>query len=200
MTTTMKYANLDLGTVEAVFNKLGGMEGAQRFLRNELVVSTAIPAEYPIWKTVKLGLHKTPAAYRKALKSTNFKIGSWGDDILNKVSISETEQELDLVRRSVAELGFKDGAKYSDICAKAVELGLELCPNEVGPALRLQYKDQPRGEWFRVAMEPLTDSGGYLHVFRLEHGEDGVWLYGGYGHPDDFWSSDSVFVFGRPRK
>jgi len=29
---TMKYATLDLGTVEAVFNKLGGLEGAKRFL------------------------------------------------------------------------------------------------------------------------------------------------------------------------
>lgn len=32
---TMKYANLDLGTIEAVFNKLGGIEGAQAFLRDE---------------------------------------------------------------------------------------------------------------------------------------------------------------------
>jgi hypothetical protein len=29
---TMKYATLDLGTIEAVFNKLGGLEGANRFL------------------------------------------------------------------------------------------------------------------------------------------------------------------------
>lgn len=37
--STMKYASLDLGTIEAVFNKLGGTEGAQRLLRGELVVS-----------------------------------------------------------------------------------------------------------------------------------------------------------------
>ncbi len=42
MTTTMKYASLELGTIEAVFNKLGGMEGAQRFLRGdaEVVIKT----------------------------------------------------------------------------------------------------------------------------------------------------------------
>lgn len=36
----MKYNNLDLGTIEAVFNKLGGMEGAKAFLRGavEIVV------------------------------------------------------------------------------------------------------------------------------------------------------------------
>jgi len=34
----MKYASLDLGTVEAVFNKLGGVEGATQFLRGEWVL------------------------------------------------------------------------------------------------------------------------------------------------------------------
>lgn len=35
----MKYSNLELGTIEAVLNKLGGEEGVKRFLRGELVVS-----------------------------------------------------------------------------------------------------------------------------------------------------------------
>lgn len=34
----MKYKDLDLGTIEAVFNKLGGLEMAKRFLRNELEI------------------------------------------------------------------------------------------------------------------------------------------------------------------
>ena len=38
----MKYATLELGTVEAVFNKLGGMDGAKRFLADEL---TLVPKE-----------------------------------------------------------------------------------------------------------------------------------------------------------
>jgi len=38
MTTTMKYASLELGTIEAIVNKLGGMEGAQRFLRGDAEV------------------------------------------------------------------------------------------------------------------------------------------------------------------
>ena len=35
----MKYANLDLGTIEAVFNKLGGIDAAQAFLRDEVTVT-----------------------------------------------------------------------------------------------------------------------------------------------------------------
>lgn len=37
---TNKYSSLDLGTIEAVFNKLGGIEGAQRFLRGDVGVVT----------------------------------------------------------------------------------------------------------------------------------------------------------------
>lgn len=33
--STNKYASVDFGTAEAVFNKLGGMEGIHRFLRGE---------------------------------------------------------------------------------------------------------------------------------------------------------------------
>ena len=40
MKKTMKYARLDLGTIEAVFNKLGGIEGAESFLRNEIELIT----------------------------------------------------------------------------------------------------------------------------------------------------------------
>lgn len=42
-----KYASLDLGTVEAVFNKLGGLGGAAQFLRGELVVQPAVIPEPP---------------------------------------------------------------------------------------------------------------------------------------------------------
>ena len=34
----MKYASLELGTIEAIVNKLGGMEGAHRFLRGDAEV------------------------------------------------------------------------------------------------------------------------------------------------------------------
>ena len=42
MKDTMKYSDATFGLAEAVFNKLGGMEGAQRFLRGdaEVVIKT----------------------------------------------------------------------------------------------------------------------------------------------------------------
>jgi hypothetical protein len=53
-----KYGKLDLGQIEAIVNKLGGMEGVRKFLAEETVVAPTpstiyvdrtIPANYPDW-------------------------------------------------------------------------------------------------------------------------------------------------------
>lgn len=154
-----------------------------------------------VWKKIKLGTGlKTAENFRDALKQNGIKIGDWASDILGKPAfkVSDTEQEVKLVIKSVAELGFAQGATYTDIKAKAKEIGLDLCPAEVGPQLRLQYLDQPKGEWLIIAMEPIAASDGNLRLFNVvAHGDDGLWLHSNYGNPDDFWHADPRFVFCR---
>jgi hypothetical protein len=70
---------------------------------------------------------------------------------------SMTRTDVDLVV-SVSELGFDDSTSIADIYRRAGELGLELCPAEVAPLLRLQYVNQPIGEFFNVAMRPIAFS------------------------------------------
>lgn len=113
--------------------------------------------------------------------------------------VAAEETEVDLVVVSVAELGFKNGVKREDIYARAKELGLGLCPAEVGPQLRLQYADQSGGEWLVIGMEPITGSGGSLRLFRVGHGDFGLWLGGSCGGPDSIWRAGRRFVF-VPRK
>ena len=154
---------------------------------------------FPIWKTIKLGTGlKTADDFRQVLKKAGCKIGNWGNDILGKsvFTASETEIEVDLVNVSVAELGFKDGATRRDIYERALELGLGLCHAEVSPQLRLQYKDQPMGEWLLIGMELISNSRGGLSVFNVGHDGDGFWLDGYGGYPDDFWD-DHRWVFVR---
>ncbi|MDO8664011.1 MAG: hypothetical protein Q7K44_00445, partial [Candidatus Liptonbacteria bacterium] len=139
------------------------VDGIDRDTFRRVIGLKPIEHSFPLWKTIKLdtGL-KTADDFRKALKQSGCKIGNWGNDILGNpaFTVSDTETEVDLVNVSVAELGFKNGAPRKDIYERAVSLGLELCPNEVGPQLRLQYTDQPKGEWLRIAMEPITGSDG----------------------------------------
>jgi len=101
-------------SVEAIFNKLGGVEGARSFLRGETVVKIAEPPNFPVWKTITLGTGlKTAGDFRKALKKSGDSIGDRGDDILGKPAFtaSDTEIKVDLVNVSVAELVFKDSEK-----------------------------------------------------------------------------------------
>ncbi len=156
--------------------------------------------QFPTWRTVTIGTHKTVEELKTAIKQAGCYISDWADDILGKkaFTLSSEKTEFELVKISVAELGFKNGATLKDIYAKALELGLDKCPAEVGPQLRLQYDDQPKGEWLLIAMEPISDSDGDPLVFYVMRYDDGEsWLYASYDDPDYVWDSQNVWVFAR---
>ncbi len=153
---------------------------------------------FKTWKTIKLGTGlKTPEDFRKGVNTVGMKIDDSANDILGKpaFTVAESGTEVELIVASIAELGFKDGATRKNIYSRAEELGLDLCPPEVGPQLRLQYTYQPKGEWLVIAMEPITNSGGSLQLFYLGRGDDARWLDAHVGHPDGFWHCNYRFVF-----
>lgn len=179
-------------------------KGLQKVLKATLCVTKKNKDVMPFktWRTVKLGTGiKDVDGFRKALNKVDCNISDWSNYILGKPafeqSVVEAETEVELVNVSVAELGFKGRATRADIYKRAQELGLDLCPAEVGPQLRLQYKDQPKGEWV-VAMEPISDSNGDLRVFYVGRDDDGEqWLGAHFGYPDSVWAGGHRFVFVR---
>lgn len=184
------------GPFKDLIEKLSGDDGGQ-WLRalNKMLRKENSWEVFPVRKTIKLGTHKSIDSLCGAIKGNGCRISDWANDILNKVTVSSIETKVDLVVISVAELGFKDGATRAYIYEKAKRLGLELCPAEVGPQLRLQYKDQPREEWLLIAMKPIPDFRGDLRVFGVEHGLGGLWLDASFGYSDRFWSGDYRWVF-----
>jgi len=112
---------------------------------------------FKIWETIKVGTYKNAdELYKAVLELTRHE-----NEMMKSIfriqgeSIIDLEKEINLINVSVEELGFLNGAIYGDILVKAKELGLELCPLEVGPHLYLQYRDQPEGDELRIAMEPV---------------------------------------------
>lgn len=97
------------------------------------------------------------------MKRLGVKISRYAQDLLNspKLTITEQREEIELVVRTVADLGLSDGATTEEVYAAAKKQGLELCPPEVGPLLRLRSDTETRlGVFLVVAMEPITDSFG----------------------------------------
>lgn len=158
------------------------------------------PPAFPTWRTITIGDQTSVKALVKAIEAKGLKIGDWARDILNKVMLAKKPEELELVVVSVADLGFKNGASRKDIYDRAISLGLSLCPAEVGPQLRLQYADQPNGEWLRIAMEPIAHSDGDISVFGVDRRDDDRWLRTSIGHPDDVWHPDDCWVFLRGKQ
>lgn len=108
------------------------------------------------------------------------------------------------IKLKVRDLGFPNGATTQKIYEKAEELGLDLCPPETGPQIRLHYeeifkREQPQGEWFCIGMKQISDSDGHPSVFVVRRNDDGErWLSGRWAEPERRWDSDCEFVF-RPR-
>ena len=158
--------------------------------------------KFEVFKTIKLGTGlKSADDFRVALKDGGFRISRWASDILDMSAFTAVSQktEVDLVVVSVAELGFKNGASRSEIYKCAEELGLEICPPEVGPQLCLQLKDQPSSELLFIGMEPIFDSDGYPSVFIVGHYGNDPRLDSHRGRSDNFWGGDFCWVFLRRR-
>lgn len=125
--------------------------------------------------------------------------------------------EIPTVRLRVSDLGFLEGALTRELIGseqdrdifgnpapftggRGKQMGLELCSPDVGPALRLEYADQPLGERLHVAMIPIRASDGEPRIFVVLHGEGGLRLDAARARPTDKWAANDLFVFqtGRP--
>lgn len=135
--------------------------------------------------------------YEQVLTQRGINISDWAKDMLGSKDFATLPrpEKVNLVRLTVGGLGFTDNPTTDQVYQKAQELGLELCPPEVGPELRLKYQDQPLYEWTYIGMKQIADSGGRPYVFGLARREDGFWLGGSWADPGDRWNLGDEFVF-----
>ncbi len=139
---------------------------------------------------------QSPQEAEKVLLDKDYIISYGAEDILQKTIFSQEGKTYNLVSFSVSQLGLPGGATLREIYIKAQELGLELCPAEVGPQLRLHYSDQSNNEWLVVAMDSISDSSGDPRLFRVGRGSVGLWLKDDDGRLGYVWHDDyERFVF-----
>lgn len=123
----------------------------------------------------------------------------WAKQMLTHPKFEEyrqKEQTTDrFVRLTVADLGFSSEATTQEIYDRAAELGLDLCPPDVGPAWRLAHLDQSNGDYFWVAMPQVPDADGSPSVFYLCSFDDGLGLLGFDAGPGGWWDAWNQFLF-----
>ena len=158
-------------------------------------------AGIPTWRTITLGAHTGVDAYRDALDAAGIKVGVAADEILGRPAFAYATMklEVELAIVSVAELGLDaEASSYAEIYARAKRVGLELCPAEVGPRLRLDYRNQPLGDALDVAMEPVATYSGEPTILALVNFGSGLMLIGSDGRSGAMVPRNRRFVFALP--
>lgn len=124
---------------------------------------------------------------------------------------SPTPVSVHTVELSAVELGLPAGGTFARVVQSAAALGLELCPLELGPHLRLQLLDQPEGSRgqtatphtappgaITVASHPISEDENTPCGFYLRRIEGALWLRAYRSWPGHVWSGTDRFVFVEP--
>ncbi|MEH2492255.1 hypothetical protein [Bradyrhizobium sp. AZCC 2230] len=189
-----------------------GQCSAREVLQNQLKLGKIAPVhrtpklirsvrDVSTWRTIAVGTFPDPLALRSALDAAGCNIGGLASEVLARpaFTVSSSRTNVELVAVSAVELGFEtDTVTLAAVYTRARQLGFELAPAEVGPQLRLQYLDQPMGEFLVVAMEPIRTWSHAPIVLNVANGGAGLILIGQDGRDDAEIPVTSRFVFARP--
>ena len=184
------------------------LSAANAVAQDNLVAGSAAPdagaaIELRIWKSIMLGINKGVDAYREALAAERVRIGDSADEILGRPAFfyARTPKQVELVVLSSAELGLEaDAVSHAEVYRRAKQMGLELCPAEVGPQLRLAYRNQPLGEALDIAMEPVSTYAGEPTILALVNFGTGLALIGADGASESMVPRTRRFVFALPAR
>jgi uncharacterized protein YjiS (DUF1127 family) len=160
-------------------------------------------SDVPVWKKITVGNFSDLVALRNALNAVGCSIGESDGEILARptFTLSATKAEVELLMVSPAELGFQtETAPLGQIYARAQELGFGLAAAEIALQLRLQYFDQPIGEFLIIGMEPIKTSAGEPEILTVANGGAGLILIGQDGRADAEIFVTSRFLFVRSNK
>jgi hypothetical protein len=127
-------------------------------------------------------------------------VGGQAAEILARptFTVGSHKTDVELVAISPAQLGFtSDTVTLANVYARARQLGLELAAAEVGPQLRIQYFDQPMGEFLIIGMEPIKTWSGEPIILNVANGGAGLILIGQDGRATAEIPVTSRFVFVR---
>ncbi|UPJ69019.1 DUF1127 domain-containing protein [Bradyrhizobium sp. 191] len=185
-------------TAQDVLRRDLTVKGAPPGQKTEIPVNSA--ADVLVWKTIRIGTFTDTFALRDALSAIGCGVGNSAAEILARpaFTLNHGQAEVALVAVSVAELGFRDAASLRETYLRAQELGFVLAPAEIAPQLRLQYLDQPIGEFLTIGMEPIRTWAGEAILLTVANGGAGLILIGQDGRDDAQISVMSRFVFVRP--
>ncbi len=202
----MKYGELNLGQIEAVINKLGGMDGVNRFLRGELSVSEPTRS----WREEDGVIYfsvtsdgTTGEEWITYLEGKGFRVSDYAKSILRSPDFKPTPAgTMYHIAVLKGELFSDDNRITKNIRAEAKKRKFITPHPEVACLIRDQFSDEDikaMGLWYITAMHEPIVSAGDPFLLDVARGAGGRWLGADYGMPDDRWYRANGFAFAVPQ-
>ncbi|MFO0962668.1 MAG: hypothetical protein U0625_07135 [Phycisphaerales bacterium] len=166
-------------------------------------------ATTPVWRTLRIGgIAKSELLQR--LESQGVQLNDAARELFadDRFTVAGAPSVVSTVERSVADLGFPNGATMPQLCEAARGLGFHLCPLELAPHLRLQWLDQPEGQGGQpptqhrappgsvtVVSAPISEDDRVPKGFYLRRIEGVLWLRGYRSDAAHVWSPEDRLLF-----
>jgi hypothetical protein len=161
-----------------------------------------------ISRTVEVG-GLTKSQLLQKLQQASIMLNVYGERLFaaDQFTTSVAKYSLETVELTVMDLGFPDGADTARLFKRAGDLGLKLCPMELGPYLRLMYLDQPEvceedsqqhqapSGSITIASKILSEDGELPKGLYLRRMDGVLWLRGYRADHLHVWNPDDRFIF-----
>jgi len=194
--------NLTAGQLNAIVKKLGGEEGALRFLRGELTVSEPVRAWREQGGVIYFSVTSdgtTGEEWIKRLEGKGFRVGGYAEDMLRSKDFKPTNG----VTTEIAVLKgilFADSERLTkNIRTEADKRKFEKPNAEVACLIREKFTDEEIEAmgliWIVTMHEPIKDSDGFPNLLGAYRNDGGRWLRGSWAIPDGRWDRESGFAF-----
>ena len=123
-----------------------------------------------LWKKITKIKYKNIHSCVRDFKK-KYVLSRWIYDIVKKIKAHkyDNSKQYYIYKVKVRKLGFTKATKLKEIYKKLNANGYKLIEPELAIYLRCLYKNQPRGEWLRIAVpfNSMIDSDGVPHLPKL---------------------------------
>lgn len=202
MSTEFASAGLTAGQLNAIVKKLGGHDGAIKFLQGKLTVSEPTRNWREQDGVIYLSVTSdgtTGPEWIKRLEKKGFRLSDYAKSVLRSPDFKPTKgvtTEIAILK----DMLFDDRDRItSNIRDLASQRKLTTPNAEVACLIRENFSDEDIEAmgliWIVTMHEPIKDSHCVPVLLSADRDDDGRWLYMYYGEPDCGWNRGSGFAF-----
>jgi len=169
------------------------------FLKDHLqaAIEGKFARPWRVWGVIRIGTYKDIESLAADLKKAlcTFYPKSDIEEMLDQTPLHPVEEIVEIILTTVLELGLHDYASLEEIIQRAILLGLEPCPAEMGPQIALQCPNRIYEGWgnhVTVIMDPLKAGDGKPELYCISRdSREGLLLRRGFNiaqgdsHADD---------------